>query len=80
MKNKKKYFFYHLYIKMLEMFGKKSRGKRASAKRSKKSGKRSKKSCAKSNMLWVAAHKSHSAKGKVVKVKGVCRKKHNSKK
>jgi len=65
---------------MLEMFGKKKRasGKRASVKRA--SGKRSKKSCAKSHMLWVGPHKSHSAKGKVIKVKGACRKKHNSKK
>ena len=51
---------------MLEMFGKKSRGKRSNPK--------SKKSCDKAHMQWVSAHKSHSAKGKVIKVKGACKK------
>jgi hypothetical protein len=66
-KNKKKFiFFIFVIIKMLEMLGKRSRAKRSNPK--------SKKSCDKAHMQWVAAHKSHSAKGKVVKVKGACKK------
>jgi hypothetical protein len=40
---------------------------------------KSRKSCAKRNMKWVDAHKSHDAKGKRIMVKGACRKKHNEK-
>jgi len=43
-----------------------------------RSNPKSKKSCASARKIWVSAHKSRSSKGKVVKVKGACRKKHNS--
>lgn len=53
-----------------------SRSRSRSPSRSPKSVKSCKN---RNNMLWVKAHKSHDSKGKVIKVKGACRKKHNSK-
>ena len=48
--------------------GKKSRSKKS------KSKPKSKKSCDKANMTWVARHKSKTAKGKKIMVRGSCRK------
>ena len=51
-----------------DRLGKKSRSKKS------KSKPKSKKSCDKANMTWVAQHKSKTAKGKKIMVRGSCRK------
>jgi hypothetical protein len=53
------------YGKKRYWYGKKSRSPK------------SRSSCAKRNMKWVASHKSKSAKGKKINVRGSCRKKNN---
>ena len=49
-------------------------GKKKSRSKSKESKPKSKKSCDKENMTWVARHKSKTAKGKKIMVRGSCRK------
>jgi hypothetical protein len=57
---------YSLHV--ADNLGKKSRSKKS------KSKPKSKKSCDKANMTWVARHKSKTAKGKKIMVRGSCRK------
>lgn len=66
---------------MQEMWelGMRKAGKKHRKMAGKRSNPKSKKACEDANMKFVKAHKSKSAKGKSVKVKGFCRKSHNKK-